>query len=133
MRVYATDTDFEAWAVENDIEGRPEELGKWLRRASLDVEGMTASAYYDTDEEGLPSDFDTSAAFTEAVCWQAQHLWENRKEFGPKPAYASASLGSLSLSASQPSGAAQQTPKWSQEARHVLFSAGLTPNTPGFY
>lgn len=68
--IYATPADLSAWTGVT----APVNAVQLLRRASGLVRKATASAFYATDTNGLPTDVPTLQAFNDATCAQA-NFW----------------------------------------------------------
>lgn len=67
MRVYATPTDYDSFA-EEPWDGSNQVLLARLRSASIEVEKLTRTTVYATDDDGYPTAAEVSDAFTEATC-----------------------------------------------------------------
>ncbi|WP_327671826.1 MULTISPECIES: hypothetical protein [unclassified Streptomyces] len=93
-RVYATTTQF----AEYLDAAPPVEAARLLREASrlLDADFLLA-AFYDTDDDGMPTDPVVAAAFTEAVCAQAEFWGEVGVETDISGPLQGVTLGSLNL------------------------------------
>lgn len=50
----------------------PEDLSRLLTRASELIDSFTRSAFYETDEDGFPTDADDISAFRDAACAQVE-------------------------------------------------------------
>lgn len=129
MRVYATPSDLATFTGE----AAPANAIALLARATRLVEGLTTTALYAVDEDGLPEDLDISEAFRDAVCAQAAWFDETGDVSGAGARFNSLSLGSFSASGGG-TGAATNTSaaqsRYSPEAVEILRSAGLLTQAP---
>lgn len=133
LRVYATSTDY---ANELHV-APPAGIRRALEVASGIVDQMLKTAYYDVDDDGMPTDAAVIAAMRRATCLQAEFAGAagDRNVVGAaKPA--SFSLGKLSVSRAQAApgtsgmGGIGPRGEWSQRAWDVLDEAGLTGHSP---
>lgn len=70
MLVYATSDDLAAWTGE----AAPTNATQLLRTASLAIREVTKTAFYATDDTGLPTDPNVAQAFNDACCAHAAAL-----------------------------------------------------------
>lgn len=130
MRVYATPSDLATFTGED----APPNATALLARATRLVEGLTATARYAVDVDGLPEDLDVSEAFRDAVCAQAAWFDETGDTSGAGARFSSLSLGTFTATTSTPSastpGSAAQS-RYAPEAVDILRSAGLITTAPG--
>jgi hypothetical protein len=96
QRVYATAAEYEAFA-EEPFDGNETKLGKRLRSASLEVDGLTRLARYDVDVDDYPTDATISDAFTEATCAIVEFWEETGDVHGADAAQGAVKIGSVSL------------------------------------
>lgn len=120
----------------------PDNSVPYLRRASQLVRAATVSAYYDVDEDGLPTDAATLAAFKEATLeqvsfWVYNKLDPRAGKAGDQGRVASKSMGGRSVSyESNPDATTARANAFSQlceDAYLVLFNAGMTSNAPAHW
>lgn len=96
QRVYATTAEYDSFA-EEPFEGTDVVLGKRLRSASIEVEKLTRAAWYDTDEDGYPTEADVADAMSEATCAIVEY-WESTDDPDGSESLAGAvKIGSVSL------------------------------------
>ncbi|MGW1772528.1 hypothetical protein [Streptomyces sp. NPDC002104] len=94
-RVYATPEQFTAWSGKP----APPDADRLLARASEDVDDALATALYDTDPAGMPTDPAVVAALADAVCAQVEYqLAAGVDGTGADDRWESVSLGPLSMS-----------------------------------
>ena len=129
MRVYATVSDLATFLGDTP----PDDAQALLNRATRLVEGLTVTARYATDADGLPEDLDVSETFRDAVCAQAAWFIETGDSTGASARFSSLSLGSFQATTSLPSqtgpNSASQS-RYAPEAVDILRSAGLLTTAP---
>ena len=128
-RVYAVPSDLATFTGED----APPNAAALLARATRLVEGLTTTARYTTDDEGMPEDLEISEAFRDAVCAQAVWFEETGDTSGASARFNSLSLGSFSASGGG-TGAATNTSaaasRYAPEAVQILRTAGLLNQPP---
>lgn len=92
-RVYATTTQL----AEYLHAAAPLESPKLLTDASRALDDALLTALYDTDDDGMPTDLDVVAAFTEAVCAIVEWWEETGDPVGADGGWQSATAGPVSL------------------------------------
>ena len=130
-RVYAIPSDLAAVPWNLDLPER--EALSLLHRATPLIEGLTTTARYAVDEEGLPTDLDVAEAFRDAVCAQACWFDETGDPSGASARYNSLSLGSFSASGGGTGSGTNTTAATSRiapEAVQILQTAGLLNQPP---
>lgn len=96
QRIYATPSDYADFA-EEPFDGDSAKLGKRLRSASSEVDGLTRLARYDVDEDNMPTDADISDAFTEATCAIVEFWGITDDPTGAESVAGAVKIGSVSL------------------------------------
>lgn len=132
MRVYAVPSDLAAppW----NLNLPAPEAQSLLARATPLIEGLTFTARYDIDDDGLPTNLDVSNAMRDAVCAQASWFDETGDPSGASARYNSLSLGSFSASGGGTGSGTNTTAsasRYAPEAVQILHNAGLTTQAPG--
>lgn len=126
QRVYATQAEFSTWDA-GTLYAVPSDAV--LRRASVEIDGLTLHSVYDVDEDGYPTDADITEAFRDATCAQAAWWDETDDITGAQSQDGTFSIGSVSIGASgrtkggASADAAQS--RISPEAVQILVNAGL--------
>lgn len=128
-RIYATTDDY-ARLAEEPFEGTPEKLLKRLRSASIEVEKLTRTSRYETDEDGYPTDAVESEAFTEATCAIVEHWEDTDDPRGVDAAQGAVKIGSVSLGTTSSNQATESArdrlvKRIGDKAIDVLANAGL--------
>lgn len=128
--VYATRADLVAYAPADTtvtVPGEPEAT-RLLTSASKEIRRATLTAIYTTDTDGYPTDTAKRQAFRDATCAQAL-WWLNNPgmETGTSTQYQSVSIGSVSLSRGNTSGAGAggSLPRLAPQADTELRDAGV--------
>lgn len=129
MRVYATPTEYDAYA-EEPWDGPNQVLLARLRSASIEVEKLTRTAVYATDDDGYPVDVDISDAFTEATCAIVEFWQDTGDPRGVDAAQGavkilSVSLGTTSASPDSASPGEKLARRIGTQAIDILTNAGL--------
>lgn len=130
QRVYAIAADYYEFAGEEAATNVDKDLNAKLRRASTVIDGLTRTSRYDVDEEGYPTDANTSAAFKDATCAQAA-WWDDTDDVtGAESQSGPTRIGSVSFGGSGASGGATNTKsaassRIAPEAVEILTNAGL--------
>lgn len=96
LRVYATPTDYTKYA-EDEWDGTEDLLKKRLRSASIEIEKLTRASIYDVDDDGYPTDVDTTEVFAEATCAIVEHWQFTDDPYGVDAAAGAVKIGSVSL------------------------------------
>jgi hypothetical protein len=96
MRVYATPAQYDEYA-EEPWEGSSDLLLKRLRAASIEVEKLTRSSLYDTDDDGYPTVSATADAFAEATCAIVEYWQLTDDPYGVDALQGAVKIGSVSL------------------------------------
>lgn len=96
LRVYATPTDYTKYA-EDEWDGSEELLKKRLRSASIEIEKLTRASIYDVDDDGYPTNADTTEVFAEATCAIVEHWQFTDDPYGVDAAAGAVKIGSVSL------------------------------------
>lgn len=127
MRVYASENEYQASPWKNTLPPQGQLLG-FLARASIEVERLTANAFYDTDPNGLPIENVIANAFRDATCAQVAYWCNTGDPDGAGAAVGAVAIGSVRLGAGQ--GGAGQTSggtgsRTAPEALTILHNAGL--------
>lgn len=128
-RVYAVPSDLAEFTGED----APANAAALLARATRLVEGLTTTARYATDDDGLPEDLDISEAFRDAVCAQAAWFDETGDVSGASARFNSLSLGSFSVSGGGTGSGTNTTAaasRYAPEAIEILRNAGLLTQAP---
>ncbi|ANP74535.1 hypothetical protein [Cryobacterium arcticum] len=129
QRVYATSADYGNLA-EEPFDGDPIKLGKRLRSASIEVEGLTSLSRFNVDSDGYPTDADVSDAFTEATVAIVEH-WEITDDpTGAEAQQGAVKIGSVSLGTTSSNQTAASprdklTTRIGEKAVAILSNAGL--------
>jgi hypothetical protein len=132
QRVYATAGDYEDLA-EEPFENPGEQnvrLNKRLRSASIEIEGLTRFAVFDTDDDGYPTDADVADALKEATCAIVEHWEDTGDPRGVEAAQGAVKILSVSLGTTS-SGDSKESPRDKLAARigdkavTILSNAGL--------
>lgn len=132
LRTYATISDYNLVAEEAWPTADTALLTKRLRSASIEVEKLTRRSWYETDEDGFPTDPDVSDAFTEATCAIAEY-WSPAGTDDPlgidihagAVKIGSVSLGTTSSSSESASEQEKLARRIGQRAIDILTNAGL--------
>jgi hypothetical protein len=127
--VYATEAEYATWLGT----AAPAGSARALRAASGRVDELLITAYYDTDDDGAPTEADVIEALMEATCAQAdyQRAIGDASSTGAPRQWASVGIGSARLSRGQSTGGGTASPgKYSSEAYSILQRAGLIPTEP---
>lgn len=95
-RVYATAEQYAEFA-EEAFDGDNTLLLKRLRSASVELEKLTRAARYVVDDDGLPTDTATAAAFAEAACAIVEHWEDTGDPRGTDAVQGAVKIGSVSL------------------------------------
>lgn len=133
-RVYATPAQLATWL--GPAQASPADPDRALRAASRRVDRMLLTAWYDTDNVGMPTEADVIEALMEATCEQVAHQIRTGDPYGTGSAgaYASLSIGGLALTkAAGATGGTSGGPggsPLSPEAWEILRQAGLTGGEP---
>lgn len=129
MRQYATIAEFAASPFSEDDEGETITVtDKQLRRASLDIDGLTIAASYRVDDDGEPIDQAILEAFRDATCAQAAWYQATGDASGAGAAAGPITLGPLSVGGRRGTaggGSAPADSRYSPEALQILRNAGL--------
>lgn len=118
--MYATPDDLRKWAG-RDIPN-PEMV---IRDAEIDIDRVTKTAVYETNEDGAPTDPKIAGAFRDAVCAQATWVDDTGGEGGVG---APSQLGSLRFDASDGTDSRNGV---SNRALAILDNAGLLTSQVG--
>lgn len=100
-RAYATSAHLAEWLGV----APPLDSAKQLRDATLEIDFALQTATYDVDDDGEPTDTEVIAAFREACCAVVEWWEETGDPLNAGGAYNSVSIGSVTLSRTQASGA----------------------------
>lgn len=141
IRIYATVEDLRQWLQIADTspgdepDERLEDAEQVLRSASLIVDRVLRNSYYDTDDEGMPTDPDIRDALRDATCAQAERFIETGDHSGVSAAYSHLQLGGFSgtVRGAVTAGgriAAEDT-RVSPQVAEILAQAGLVSTTVG--
>lgn len=98
---YATSADLAAWLQA----APPDDSDKLLRDATRELDFALKAAIYDVDDDGEPTDAEVIAALRDACCAVVEWWQETGDPLSSGGAYTSVSIGSVTLSRSQASGA----------------------------
>lgn len=128
MRVYATVSQYEDLAEDPTTGG--DVIERRLRSASIEVEKLTRTAAYVTDDDGYPSDSDVAEAFAEATCAIVEHWADTDDPRGVDSIQGAVKIGSVSLgttSSSSDSLSAREklARRIGDKAIDILTNAGL--------
>lgn len=126
-RIYATSAEYTAYTGQTP----PADIGQLLADASRMLEAQVFRlCWYEVDGNGYPSNAVVLAAFSDAVCAQAQ-WWD---ELGDSTGAAGVGWGTVSLGSAQlsrsvtaTSGAASSAREIAPKAMDALLSMDLTP------
>lgn len=100
-RSYATTTDLADWLRA----APPTDAAKQLRDATRELDYFLRTAIYDVDDDGEPTNAEVTVAFRDACCAVVEWWAETGDPLAAVSAYGSVSIGSVTLSRTQASGA----------------------------
>lgn len=124
--IYATGAEYATWL---GVATPPDGATRLLRGASLAIAGPLATATYDVDADGYPTDPDLLAALRDATCAQADHMTAvgDTTGTGVTMSIKSGSIGSLSVTRTVTATGAKDgvVPELGAAARRILLGTGL--------
>ncbi|MFI6485158.1 hypothetical protein ACIBH1_45120 [Nonomuraea sp. NPDC050663] len=122
MLVYASAADYTDYTGQADL---PADIDRRLERASERIDELLLTAYYRTDDTGMPTEPAVREAVRRATCAQAAWTSAHGDEYGVASAFKDVAIGSVKLSrgGSNEGGTSRHAP----DAHSILRSAGLLP------
>jgi hypothetical protein len=128
QRVFATVADYTKYAEEEY--GDDALLTKRLRSASIEVEKLIRGSVYDADDDGYPTDADTTEALAEATCAIVEHWADTDDPRGIDAVQGAVKIGSVSLgttssSSENLSAREKLTRRIGDKAIDILTNAGM--------
>lgn len=122
--VYATAEQLAAWTGQP----APADADRLLARASEDIDDALATAVYDTDSTGMPTDAEIVSALADATCAQVEYQTATGDDgTGAAGRWSSVSIGPVSLSGRTNAPSGPSDLDLAPRAERRLRRAGLLP------